>query len=543
MKLNNKGFAISTVMYMILILAVILITLTLSILSARKLVLDKIRKETANNIYNVHDISYRQALEIIKGEAISYANNNITKQSIKISDLNSSVDQEILDDYKLSDKYLTLQQNNGIYDVYLGKSVKITDIDGDINPFIDIIDYKIYGNTIFKNLPEQYQEVDYVTIQNDEINGYNNNIDTLIKFKNADKLEFKFKSTDSKDEMMLVKGGPYLSVRAHNVGLFTNGFTSRTITPSSLSRNDASDGTIRTISLEYTYSGNGNILFGSWSDSTWSRTIDWYSFKIWNGNTLLRNLFPCYRKSDNAIGFYDVVDDSFYINTSTGTFNRGEDRISNSIEKLYIESSGDLIMDSNDLNYGKYVIQVMFLENGEDEIVNIYLDEPLRCVGEVCDYIDFKNQKVHRNIGEYIVDGTENWNKINDSNTYYVEDLIPAKFQNNITVLTNYFNGITSGNDSAGNNGESWVSSTSSQKRYYIKTNKYNDLNSFKTWLSEIYASNKPLKLYYILNNFTEQNIVLSNVTDINNYDDIDIITTNKPSSVEFTVIEKIRQI
>lgn len=52
MKLNNKGFAISSVMYMILIMAIVLITLTLSLLSSRKLVLDKIKQETLDNIYN-----------------------------------------------------------------------------------------------------------------------------------------------------------------------------------------------------------------------------------------------------------------------------------------------------------------------------------------------------------------------------------------------------------------------------------------------------------------------------------------------------------
>lgn len=53
MKLNNKGFAISTVMYLILILGVILITSTLLILSSRKLVLDKQKSEVLNSIYKI----------------------------------------------------------------------------------------------------------------------------------------------------------------------------------------------------------------------------------------------------------------------------------------------------------------------------------------------------------------------------------------------------------------------------------------------------------------------------------------------------------
>ncbi len=147
MKLNNKGFAISTIMYMILIMAVILITLTLTLLSSRKLILDKTRKETTDNIYNVYDLSYRQVLEILKEEAIEYANENgIQKDSIKIENLNSSVEKEMLDGYKLSEKYLTMVSNDNLYDVYLGKPSIVTS-NNKINNLIDIVDYTISGNT------------------------------------------------------------------------------------------------------------------------------------------------------------------------------------------------------------------------------------------------------------------------------------------------------------------------------------------------------------------------------------------------------------
>lgn len=53
MKLNNKGFAISTIMYLILVLAVILITATLLILSNRKIIVDKQKSEVLNSIYKI----------------------------------------------------------------------------------------------------------------------------------------------------------------------------------------------------------------------------------------------------------------------------------------------------------------------------------------------------------------------------------------------------------------------------------------------------------------------------------------------------------
>ena len=51
MKLNNKGFAISTIMYMILVLAIILIVLVLSILTSRQIMLDSVKKDVLSNIY------------------------------------------------------------------------------------------------------------------------------------------------------------------------------------------------------------------------------------------------------------------------------------------------------------------------------------------------------------------------------------------------------------------------------------------------------------------------------------------------------------
>ena len=43
-----------------------------------------------------------------------------------------------------------------------------------------------------------------------------------------------------------------------------------------------------------------------------------YYCKIYENNVLTRNLVPCFRKEDSAIGFYDLVTQKFY--PGTGTF-------------------------------------------------------------------------------------------------------------------------------------------------------------------------------------------------------------------------------
>ena len=50
-----------------------------------------------------------------------------------------------------------------------------------------------------------------------------------------------------------------------------------------------------------------------------------YSCQVAENNILVRNFIPCYRKSDGVIGMYDLVEDKFYTNSGTGTFEKGKD--------------------------------------------------------------------------------------------------------------------------------------------------------------------------------------------------------------------------
>ncbi len=64
--------------------------------------------------------------------------------------------------------------------------------------------------------------------------------------------------------------------------------------------------------------GNGsNVYSGSIKASIL------YSAKITVDGVLERDFVPCYRKSDDEIGMYDLVNDIFYTNQGTGTFTKG----------------------------------------------------------------------------------------------------------------------------------------------------------------------------------------------------------------------------
>lgn len=50
-----------------------------------------------------------------------------------------------------------------------------------------------------------------------------------------------------------------------------------------------------------------------------------YYCKIWNGTTLVRDYIPCYRKSDNEPGLYDLVNNVFYTNAGSDSFTYGNE--------------------------------------------------------------------------------------------------------------------------------------------------------------------------------------------------------------------------
>lgn len=50
-----------------------------------------------------------------------------------------------------------------------------------------------------------------------------------------------------------------------------------------------------------------------------STTKMWYC-KMWDGDTLVRDFVPCYRKSDGEAGMYDLVTKTFFTNAGTGEF-------------------------------------------------------------------------------------------------------------------------------------------------------------------------------------------------------------------------------
>lgn len=84
MRLNNKGFAISTIMYMVFVLAVLVMAITLTILNSRKLILDKQRNIALTNIYENNTSTHRTNCTVLAsfGGTFVEANDSDTHKGI-----------------------------------------------------------------------------------------------------------------------------------------------------------------------------------------------------------------------------------------------------------------------------------------------------------------------------------------------------------------------------------------------------------------------------------------------------------------------------
>lgn len=107
--------------------------------------------------------------------------------------------------------------------------------------------------------------------------------------------------------------------------------------------NNTPTGTASQSMFLFTLRGYGNSTAGKYK---------LYSLKIYESGTLVRNFIPSYRVSDDVVGLYDLVNNVFYTNSGTGTF----DYEASGIKYTYLKVSGawqSLIgSDINDVNLG-----------------------------------------------------------------------------------------------------------------------------------------------------------------------------------------------
>lgn len=251
----------------------------------------------------------------------------------------------------------------------------------------DLVDYKIYGNSKYEDLPEGYTQVEYLQgtgTQYIDIGSkmYNNSeIELCFSFDDIPQdcsifgsrvsgTTNNFEIASSKPAFLLyLDFGSYNTSRATYNNPVINTKYICTISKSLRAVYDENRTLLarntNLISQDNVTPSNARIFDTAGGFSTNKLKGKVYYCKIWNGENLIRNFIPC-KNPSNVAGLYDTVNGVFYTNAGTGTFNVGS--------VVSKKSVGDLVTDTSDTNYGKYKIPVLT----NSTATNIYLNKPLR---------------------------------------------------------------------------------------------------------------------------------------------------------------------
>ena len=99
--------------------------------------------------------------------------------------------------------------------------------------------------------------------------------------------------------------------------------------------------------------------------------IRWYWFKIQNGDALLRNFIPCYRKSDNKPGMYDTVTNQFFASSGTEEFIAGPNIYYDAIPVSWETEAGTVYGGYVDLARGEVVATHMYATVSDNQFTYV----------------------------------------------------------------------------------------------------------------------------------------------------------------------------
>lgn len=194
-------------------------------------------------------------------------------------------------------------------------------------------------------LPKEYQEVEYIHIPNGAYidTGFTPADDTTFYIKMQAYSGYPF-GTGNQPRIAAVVGGGSVAMQVYNAYNSQNGIfnytpdfdiTSRVIEVETYTSEDycqtwvdgKTDGDMppdagRYWNVSFTHS---MYVGGWWYGATQIRTgnTDIYAVQAKIGTTQYLDLVPAYRKADNAVGLYNLVNGRFLTNTGSGTITAG----------------------------------------------------------------------------------------------------------------------------------------------------------------------------------------------------------------------------
>lgn len=227
--------------------------------------------------------------------------------------------------------------------------------------------------------------------------------------------------------------------------------------------------------------------------------------------------YPCVL--ENSAG-KPVVDYRIYGNTVQD----GTPMPDNPVE---IQSVGDLVTEGE--YAGKYKIPVVAsTENNVPKTTNIYLDEPLRKIGDYADVIDFERGGVERKIKKIVFDGSEKWS----ASTRFIGSLYVYTDEYGIKNFSTFFCSHVVDSGSAQYSKNHGKIDNNSLSIWIMEST---NISAWKAYLKAEYDKGTPVTVWIIRENSTAESLTLP---EIPTFDGTTVITTDteiQPSNMEIT--------
>lgn len=200
---------------------------------------------------------------------------------------------------------------------------------------------------------------------------------------------------------------------------------------------------------------------------------------------------------------------------------------------IYPTEVGDIVASGT--HAGEYAIPITV--GGETQ--TIYLDEPLRKIG---DYADTVNQDgtVTRKIAKLTFDGTEPWtytggmNKLTFDNSAYVVPKYLRELE--LIAVCSHYKPVTNQVQASINNGElTFLVSSSGTNNMYIRDTNYADADEFKAFLAAQAQANTPVCVWYIRATDATETETAPTLTPSKGSNTLTVGTTLQPSDFSIT--------
>lgn len=189
--------------------------------------------------------------------------------------------------------------------------------------------------------------------------------------------------------------------------------------------------------------------------------------------------------------------------------------------------------------YGYKIPVVVSGENHEPITTNIYLDEPLRKIGDYADMLDYNQNTIKRKIGKLIFTGDEAIRSTHLDRNLFMLDMKGYLRTLEITSLSSHYQtqANVTGYTSVADMRCTFYADPSalSSSLLYIRDSRFSTIADFKSYLTQQYDAGTPVTVYYALAKSRTENLTLPKLPTLNGTTIITTDTEIQPSDMEIT--------